>query len=284
MACSLRISMRIMVVAAALGSGHLRARAETPPLSNAQIARETSDPTSDLWYFFTEAALATDPGRAFKKSNAATLEFQPSLPLTLGNSWRILNFPDLTLASEGTPSGQQINGIKSFSWMPAISPPARQDGFAWGVGPYLAFPAATASALGESLWQVGPGAVISWRSPNFVTSALIQSGWTTSGDGEEAGSLRIQYNIQYFIGNGFQVGLGRPRIEYTWGRDRGGRWDLPVGLDVGKVFRLGKMPIKVLLEYDFYMLNDSQWKPEHLIRVTFIPVLRNPFGASSEEN
>ncbi len=252
--------------------------AQAPPAeTNATLARETSDPTSDLWYLFTEADLTFANGKPFRQSNQWTLELQPSLPVTLTRSWRLLNYPDLLLSSQGTPAGTQITGVEGFSWLAAFSPASRPLGFAWGAGPYVVFPVETCSGFGPSQWQAGPGAVVAWRSESFVISALIKAGWTTGGWGDEAGSLQIQYNIQRFFGDGMQIGLGRPRAEYTWNRDGSGAWDVPVGVDVGRIFHFGPLPVKILLEYDFFVLNDSRWEPEHLFRITFIPVFPSPF-------
>lgn len=243
--------------------------------TDGEIARETSDPTSDLWYLYTEFSLSQMPGRSFRESNAVTLEMQPSLPIPLSQTFRLLNFPDVVFATQGTPQGRQVTGVDSFSWLSALSPIGPRLGLSWGVGPYVSFPVETNGAFGESLWQMGAGGVLSWRAENFVASALVKSGWTTSG-GEEAGEFQLQYNIQYFFGDGMQVGLGRPRVEYTWNRRGEGAWDFPVGVDIGRVFRFGKLPVKVLIEYDFYVINDSRWEPEHLFRLTFIPVFPSP--------
>jgi hypothetical protein len=76
------------------------------------------------------------------------------------------------------------------------------------------------------------------------------------------------------------VGLGRPRIEYTWNASGRGSWDLPVGVDLGRALRLGNLPIKFVLEYEFFPLNDSRWQPEHMIRLMIIPVIDNPLRQS----
>lgn len=243
--------------------------------TDGEIARQTSDPTSDLWLVYTELTFSQMPGSSFETSNAATLELQPSLPVTLNPGLRLLNFPELVLATQGRPDGRQVTGVETFSWMAALSPASPQMGFSWGLGPLVSFPVSTNASLGESLWQFGGGGVIAWRSENFVLSALVKSGWTTSG-GDQAGALQIQYNIQHFFWDGMQVGLGRPTVEYTWNRCGGGTWDVPVGVDVGRVFRIGKMPLKILLEYDFFIVNDSRWEPEHLLRLTFVPVFSSP--------
>lgn len=60
-------------------------------LSNGTIARETSDPTSNLWYLFTEFSTAFTPGEPYKNSNLSTLELQPAMPVPLTGDWRLLS-------------------------------------------------------------------------------------------------------------------------------------------------------------------------------------------------
>jgi hypothetical protein len=248
-----------------------------PKMSDSTLARATSDPTTDLWVLFTDAELSTTARHSFAQSNRFTLEFQPTLPITLTSDWRLLNYPELVLDSEGTPGGAQITGIESFSYLAAISPVSRDLGFAWGVGPYVSAPASTDPRLAASQWRFGPGGVLGWRAPTFLTAAIVKSGWTTSGRGDPAGALQIQYTAQYFFGDGSQVGIGRPVIEYSWNRRGEGGWTIPVGLDVAKVFHLGPLPVKVMLEYDFTALDDNRWEPAHTFRVTITPVVPSPF-------
>lgn len=268
------LSCRLLVILAACG--FVSSVLGQQELSNAAIARETSDPTSELWYLYTEFATSFTPGASYWRSNQTTLEFQPSMPVPLTRDLRLLNFPDLVMASQGAPSGSQITGLESFTWMSALSPSPRA-GFSWGVGPYVSLPVSTSSQLAASQWQAGPGAVVAWRTEKTVLSAIVKTGWTTSGSGDEAGSMEIQYNAQYFFGDGFQVGLGHPRIEYTWDRDGVGRWDIPAGADVARIFHIGPLPVKIMIEYDFYVVNDNRWEPEHLFRLTILPVLPAPF-------
>lgn len=252
------------------------------PLASAQlsltdIARETSDPSGNLWFLSTEFATSFDSGESSRHSQQTTIELQPTMPVPLTRDWRLLNFPDLVFASAGTPGGGQATGIRSFDWLAALSPASGSLGVSWGLGPYLSFPVSTSTGLASRQWQTGVGGVLAWRTSRSVISALVHSGWTTSGSGPIAQSLEIESNAQYFFGTGMQVGLGHPRIEYSRNRDGSGHWDVPVGVDVGRTFHLGKMPVKIMIEYDFYVLNDSRWEPEHLFRLTFLPVIASPF-------
>lgn len=268
----MRRSLRHSVVVFLAVLGSIRAQ-----MSNSELARETSDPTSDLWYLYTETAFGVTPARAFRDSNQFTLELQPSMPVPLTRSLKLLNLPDLVFATQGIPAGTQVTGVDSFSWLAALSPVSKPGALGWGIGPYVSMPVSTDQDIASSQWQFGGGGILSWRSQDYVTSVLAKGGWTAAGVGDEAGSLQIQYNLQRFFGDGWQVGLGRPRIEYTWTREGSGSWDIPVGLDVARMFRIGSLPVKVMIEYDFFVINDSRWEPLHLIRLTILPVLPGPF-------
>lgn len=245
-------------------------------LTDDQIAQETSDPASGLWYFYTLLGSTFEGSKPFREAGAFTLEIQPSLPVPLADGWRVLNYPDLLLSTQGTPRDGFITGVESFSWMTALSPEKKFMGLTVAAGPVVSFPVSSDPAFGPAEWQFGAGGLLVHRTSSYLASALAKSLWTTSGAG--GGLLQIQYNLQYFVGDGWQVGLGRPRIEYRWNARGEGTWDLPVGVDVGRVVRFGKLPVKFVLEYEFFPINDSQWMPEHMIRLMIIPVMSNPLS------
>lgn len=247
-----------------------------PELSDGEIARRTSDPTSNLWSLETVVSYGVTPSASFGEASLFTVEFEPAMPVMVTPELRLLNLPELTLATQWGPGGGQISGLQSFSWLSALSPVAKPLGPSWGVGPYVSFPVSSDAGLDPIQWQFGGGAIFSWRFPNLILSSTVRTGWAATRLDEEAGSLQVEWTAQYFFGDGMQVGLGHPTIEYTWNRDGVGVWDVPVGVDVGKVFRIGRLPVKVMLEYQFVPINDSEWEPEHLIRLTIMPVLPSP--------
>lgn len=204
---------------------------------------------------------------------------QPSLPVPLGRGWRALNYPDLILGVEGTPGGAVVTGVESLSWITAFSPEEKILGLTMGLGPAVSFPVSTDAAFGPSEWQFGLGGVLVRRTENFIASALVKAVWSTSEAG--GGFHQVQYNFQYFLGHGWQIGLGRPRIEYIWDAEGRGTWNVPVGFDIGRALRIGNLPIKFVLEYEFFPLNDSRWAPEHMIRLMVIPAIDNPLGGKT---
>jgi hypothetical protein len=247
----------------------------TQPASVDTIARETSDPTSNIWMVPTTFGFTDTPSTPYRRSNQFSIEIQPSMPVSFDDRWRLLNLPTLNLASEGTAANTQATGVESFTYLAALSPHT-SGVFAWGLGPYVSFPVATDPALGVNQWQFGGGGMARIRTKDHVASVTVKAGLATARQRRQAGQVQIEYNIQRFLKDGWQVGLGRPTIEYTWRRGGEGVWNVPVGLDVAKTTYIGKQAMKFMVQYELMVVNANRWKPQHQVSLVVIPVLQGP--------
>jgi hypothetical protein len=247
------------------------------PASVDTIARETSDPTSDVWMIPTTFGFAVTPSVPYRQSNQFSIEVQPAMPVSFDDRWRLLNFPSLTLASQGTPTNTQATGVQSMSYLAAFSPKSTRGAFAWGLGPYVSFPVTTDRDLGVNQWQFGGGGMARIKTKDLIASVTVKAGWATARQRQQAGTLQIEYNFQRFLKDGWQVGLGRnTTVEYSWRQGGGGVWNVPVGLDVAKTTYLGKLPVKFMAQYELMVVNANRWKPQHQVSLVVIPVLQNP--------
>ncbi|MEO6846850.1 MAG: hypothetical protein ABI443_05295, partial [Chthoniobacterales bacterium] len=197
----------LAAVLACIASPSAIAQKDVSAMTNTEIAKQSTDPMSNLWLVITEFSTSFTPGSSYNKTNQSTIDIQPVMPVSLTRSWRVLNFPELVLASQGSASGSQINGVQNFSWLGAFSPAWNQMGFCWGVGPYISFPVSSNLELAPSQWQVGGGAAASYQTTNAIAVGVLKGAWATSNNREVAGNAQFQYNIQRFFGDGYQVGL-----------------------------------------------------------------------------
>ena len=60
-------------------------------------------------------------------------------------------------------------------------------------------------------------------------------------------SLLVQPFVNYNLGDGWYI-KSSPIITANWKNDSGHQWTVPVGAGVGKLFKLGKLPINTSLE------------------------------------
>ena len=82
----------------------------------------------------------------------------------------------------------------------------------------------------------------------WVFGALANQQWSVTGWGDKSVSqLLIQPFVNYNLGDGWYI-KSSPIITANWKNDSGHQWTVPVGGGVGKLFKLGKLPINTSLE------------------------------------
>jgi len=206
------------------------------------------------------------------------LNFQPVLPLHLTRDWNLINRPVFPIFADRpvleSDGFDEVDGLGDIGLVSLFSPAKTAGGFLWGVGPTFIFPTATKDELGQEKWQAGPAAVGIYLGKEWIFGAFPQHWWSYAGN--DARKSTSQTNIQYFIWRIFpgqwQVGTG-PNILIDWKADDDNKLTLPVGLGVGKLFKFGGLPIKLILEGQYAVIHPDDFGQEWNIRFTVVPVL-----------
>jgi len=139
----------------------------------------------------------------------------------------------------------------------------------WGFGPALVFPTAGASALGQGKWQAGPAAgAIYTGIKNLTIGAVAQNPISFAGDSSRPATsvLEITPTLTYNLPHGWFGGYS----DFDWSFDwkNGGAATIPVGLQAGKVFSIGKMPVSFSIE-GAYLAAHPHGAPDWIIGIEF---------------
>lgn len=118
-----------------------------------------------------------------------TLNFQPVIPLSIGEDWNLIARVVLPVISQkdifgesGTQSGLSDVLISGF-----FSPKEpTSGGLIWGVGPVLLIPTATNNLLGTEKFGLGPTAVALKQAGKTSFGALINHVWSVAGNADRA--------------------------------------------------------------------------------------------------
>jgi len=178
------------------------------------------------------------------------LNIQPVIPVKLGADWNlitrtiapIIDQPAMTMGAGSTFGLGDINTSLFLS-------PAKPGKFIWGVGPILQFPTATDNVLGTGKWCAGPTAVGLFMPGQWVLGALANNIWSYAGD-EDRPDVN-QFLFQYFVNYNFPHGwylTSAPIITSNWKAESGNQWTVPFGGGVGKIVRIGKLPLNLQLQ------------------------------------
>ena len=214
---------------------------DTKAQDEEQLAEAAQNPVGDLISIPFQNNTSFGIGPHSRTQNV--LNIQPVYPFHVNEKWNlitrtiipIISQPDVSMESGGT------TGIGDISFTAFLSPKSPGK-LIWGVGPALSIPTAGDNIPGFGKWALGPSVVALTISGPWVAGALVNNVWSIGGDDNEpdVSFLLIQYFVNYNMESGVYF-VTAPIITNNWKVDDS--LILPFGGGIGKIFRLGKLPI-----------------------------------------
>jgi hypothetical protein len=223
--------------------------------SATELAKKTQNPVSDLISVPFESDFNFNTGA--KDKTVYVLNVQPIIPFQLNENWNlitrtilpIINAPSL-FSGQGSAFGLgDINPSFFFS-------PAKEGAFMWGIGPTFTLPTATDSKLGSDRFSMGPAAAALTIQGPWLAGVLVNNQWSITGWGDHpaVNQMLLEPFVNYNFGSGWHLS-SEFIMTADWEAKAGQRWTVPLGDGLGKLFRLGKLPIDTTLE--------AFWNVEH---------------------
>ncbi len=234
---------------------------------NEALAKQSQNPIANL----ISLPLQNNTSFGVGPEDAVTNDFniQPVYPVTIGGV-NLINRFILPVKYQGelvAGIGDQW-GLGDLSYTAFVSP-ANAGAVTWGIGPSFLFPTATDDRLGSGKWSAGIGAVVLTMQGKWVIGALAQNVWSFAGDDDRAdvNFFFSQYFINYNIKNGWYLSSA-PIITANWEAESGDQWTVPVGGGVGKLMRLGTMPVDAQVQA-FYNVEKPEGAADWSLRLQF---------------
>ena len=245
--------------------------AESPPLDTSRLtgggglgaralANQVNNPTAPVGLVqFREIVAPTVPGY---DSPANLLQVEPCFPIFGQGLLPFDQLVKLTLPIPTTPNPDSQTGLGDTSLFDLVT--VSQSWGKWGFGPALVFPTATSTALGQGKWQAGPAAAIIYTGiKNLTLGAVAQNPISFAGSSSRpaVNTLFITPTITYNLPHGWFAGYSD--FDWTFDWEQGGA-AIPLGVQAGKIFKLGKVPVSLSLEGAWFPLRPDS-TPEYLI-------------------
>lgn len=182
----------------------------------------------------------------------------PSLPIDLF-SGRTSGFGDMYYA-----------GLVS----PKESPKIGNGIFVWGLGLDQSFPSASDDILGTGKWAAGPAALGGYLGPKFKAAALVQNYFSYAGDNDrdKVSLMNLQYFLYYSLDDVTSIGIG-PNIIANWEASKGNKWTVPVGIGINRTFQLGKVPVRLGVEWYYNVVRPDSVGTNWTLRFMVIPAV-----------
>jgi hypothetical protein len=233
-----------------------------------ELARSAQNPMAKMISFPIQNNTNFGFGPLDKTQNVTNI--QPVIPFNLGEDWLLISRtiapfiyqPELI---EGQGSEFGLGDISQALFIG----PSNPGSFIWGAGPIFLLPTATDERLGAGKWGAGPACVgLTMRGP-WVFGALAQNIWSfaDSGDGkrDDVNQFLLQYFINYNMADGWYLNSA-PIITANWKAESDNRWTVPFGAGVGKIFRIGKLPVNASIQAYYNVVKPDLLGPDWTLR------------------
>jgi hypothetical protein len=188
---------------------------------NAELAKKTQNPVADLISvpFQNNVNFGVGPNDDVQY----ILNIQPVIPFKLSEDWNLIS-----------------RTIVPLIYQPELAPGV---GEVFGLGDIqqsLFF------SLGQGKWAAGPTAVALTMHGPWVLGALINNIWSFAGDSDrpDVNQMLIQPFVNYNLPHAWYL-TSAPIITANWEESGDDRWTVPIGAAVGKIVRIGKLPVNV---------------------------------------
>jgi hypothetical protein len=214
-----------------------------------EIAKKLQNPVGDL--ISVPFSNYTNFNVGPNKGTQDILQIQPVVPIHVTPDWNVITRTVVPLV--WSPSFEPAASVPSFGIAPTsftalLSPKNPVNGWVWGAGPVTQLPTISNTALGSSVWGLGPSfVVVKLEGPivaGVLTNNIFSLGGTTGRDGRRYSTFLLEPFFNYNFGDGWFAGT-TPIITTNW-YAAGEKWTLPVGVQGGRVIKLGgKLPLKL---------------------------------------
>jgi hypothetical protein len=239
-----------------------------------KLAQALANPVSSLWsmvFQFNNYNLTNDRWNY-------NLNFQPVLPVGLTEDWNLITRPVIQVYNDVPYTdalGENARATAFGDWTQLeLLSPAHSEHWLLGAGPTFIFPTAGSVYTGQGKWQVGPSIVVAYMTRKYIFGVFPQQWWSFAGDPNrpKTNQMNLQPILNFFFEGGWNVGYSG-NIFADWEAPSNNRWTVPIGVGVGKVFKFGRLPVKIQLAGQYMVTQPDPVGQKWNIQISITPVI-----------
>ncbi len=88
----------------------------------------------------------------------------------------------------------------------------------------------------------------------------------------DVSQMSVLYFFNYKLPDAWQIGF-HPTITYNHNASSGNRWNVPIGLYVGRTVRLGRLPVNFKLGGEYSVVSEDLFGQRFQLRFEITPVI-----------
>jgi hypothetical protein len=228
-------------------------------VSGQELANQVNNPAAPVTFIqFREILVPNYPGA---KGAISGLEMEPVVPIGPFHSLPFtqlmkITFPMVISTPGAAPpvgciacgtGNQGVTGSGDVQVFDLIS--IKQSWGRWGFGPALSFPTASETQLGSGKWEAGPSAALMYTGIKNLTAGIIMQNpisFAGSLNRQSVNQMIITPTFTFNLKDGWFVGMSDYNFTFDW--EESGAATIPLGMQLGKIIRIGKQPVSMSFE------------------------------------
>lgn len=232
-----------------------------PPQLDEETLKKANNPMAKTKAFNVHNYIVSDIYGSDVQQNQFILRYaQP-----VGKFLVRASLPFVTVSQPELPPTFGVGDFNVFAIYSLPSPTGNQ----FGIGPAISAPTATSDATGTGKWQAGISALAFFaKSHQLQIGALLQWQSSFAGD-EDRADISMLTSQVFFI---WQIGAGyylRSTGVWSFNLEDEGNYNVPIGLGVGKVIKVGKVVFNIFAEPQFTVMAEGYGQPRFQTFVGF---------------
>ena len=242
--------------------------------SASELNRKLTNPVSSIWSIANQF-------NNYELNNGQwnnNWNFQPVLPISLTKGWNLITRPVMPwyniVPHETAPNEfARDAGLGDLTLLELLSP-AHSGNWVLGAGPTAIFPTATSRFTGQGKWQLGPSIVVGYLTKQYFIGVFPQQWWSIGGQHfrPDTNQMNMQPIAEIFFGEGWSWGYSG-NILANFNAPPHDVWTVPIGLNLGKVVKFGRLPVKLQLAVQYMPVHPRIDGQEWNVQVSITPVL-----------
>ena len=247
-------------------SQKLKAQDDSKECEMRDLAKQTQNPVANMYQL--PLGYLGNFNSGVTKSFISTLSLKPVIPIAISKKFILILRALVPVTFMPSPINK--TGLSDIQIQVYLSPVSKSK-FIWGVGPVISVPSGIPSDVCSGKWTAGPAAVGLFILKHWVVGALITQRWSFAGESEkpDISQLYIDAFANYNFKHGWALGY-TPEFYVNWNQPDYA-WNFPLGLNVSKVFKIGKQPMSANLAYYYNVIRPAGY-PDMYIKagLTFL--------------
>jgi len=242
-------------------SGQEEQKPATPPEVDEETLKKANNPMADVKAFNIQNYIVSSIYGTDVQQNQLLLRYaQP-----FGKFLVRATMPFVTVSEPEEAPTFGLGDLNIF----AIYSFYNKEGNQLGIGPAISLPTATSDLTGAGKWQAGFSALAFLaKNRQIQWGALLQWQGSFAGDEDRAdvSLLTSQVFFIWQIGGGYNI---RSTGVWTFNLEEEGNYNVPIGLGVGKVVKVGKVVFNIFAEPQFTVMAEGYGQPKFQTFVGF---------------